>query len=147
MPFEVVPGVSSALAAPAAAGIPVTHRGLASGFVVVSGHAESAFRPVLESLAPRSATVVVLMGIGSRAAIAALLVERGWPARTPAAIVHGAYTEKEHAWIGTLSELSAAPLPRTDAAGTIVVGAVVSLARTLDAAAAAAAPEEAYAVR
>jgi hypothetical protein len=61
--------------------------------------------------------------------------------------VHGAYTDEEHAWIGTLHELGDAPLPRTDAAGTIVVGAVVSLAQTLDAAAAAAAPGGAYAVR
>ena len=46
LPFEVVPGVSSAVAAPALAGIPVTHRGMASGFVVVSGHAEEAYRPI-----------------------------------------------------------------------------------------------------
>ena len=52
VPCEVVPGVSSAVAAPALAGIPVTHRGLASAFVVVSGHAESAWRPVLDGLAP-----------------------------------------------------------------------------------------------
>ncbi len=52
VPFEVVPGISSAVARPALAGIPVTHRGLASAFVVVSGHAESACRPVLEGLAP-----------------------------------------------------------------------------------------------
>ena len=45
VPFEVVPGVSSAIAAPALAGIPVTHRGLSSGFVVVSGHAEAAYAP------------------------------------------------------------------------------------------------------
>ena len=52
IPFEVVPGVSSAIAAAALAGIPVTHRGMSSGFVVVSGHAEDAYRPILESLAP-----------------------------------------------------------------------------------------------
>ena len=68
--FEVVPGVSSAIAAGALAGIPVTHRGMASGFVVVSGHAEDAYRPILESLAPHSATVVVLMGLGADRAIA-----------------------------------------------------------------------------
>ena len=70
IPFEVVPGVSSAIAAPALAGIPVTHRGMASGFVVVSGHAEEAYRPILESLAPTVATVVVLMGLGRIEAIA-----------------------------------------------------------------------------
>src|SRR5215208_1077336 len=67
---EVVPGVTSALAAPLLAGIPVTHRGLASAFLVVSGHAESAYGPVLRSLAPGSATVVILMGLANRAAIA-----------------------------------------------------------------------------
>src|SRR5687767_7760467 len=61
IPFEVVPGVSSAVAAAGLAGIPVTHRSVSTGFVVVSGHAEEAFRPVLESLAPQSATVVVMM--------------------------------------------------------------------------------------
>src|SRR5216110_4092041 len=57
IPFEVVPGISAAIAAPALAGIPVTHRGLATGFVVVSGHAEEAYRPILESVAPGSATI------------------------------------------------------------------------------------------
>jgi uroporphyrin-III C-methyltransferase/precorrin-2 dehydrogenase/sirohydrochlorin ferrochelatase len=136
VPFEVVPGISNAVAAPAAAGIPVTHRGLASAFVVVSGHAESAFRPVLEALTPGSATVVVLMGLGSRAAIASLLVARGWAASTPAAIVLGAFTPDEHAWIGTLGTLQTASLPGGDAPGTIVVGAVVSLADALGASAA-----------
>jgi len=63
VPCEIVPGVSAAVAAPALAGIPVTHRGLASAFVVVSGHAEEAYHPVLESLAPGSATLVILMGM------------------------------------------------------------------------------------
>src|SRR6267378_334608 len=52
IPYEVVPGVTSAVAAPAMAGIPVTHRGLSTGFVVVSGHAEEAYAPVLSSLPP-----------------------------------------------------------------------------------------------
>src|SRR5262245_41109053 len=50
IPFEVIPGLTTAVAAPALSGIPVTHRGLASGLAVVSGHAESAYRPILESL-------------------------------------------------------------------------------------------------
>ena len=134
--FEVVPGVSSAIAAPALAGIPVTHRGLASAVVVVSGHAEAAYRPVLASLAPQSATVVVLMGLGSRGAIADVLRGRGWPAATPAAIVRGASTGDEQTWIGTLDALGAADV-EGDAPGTLVVGAVVSLAATIGAARAA----------
>jgi uroporphyrin-III C-methyltransferase/precorrin-2 dehydrogenase/sirohydrochlorin ferrochelatase len=147
VPFEVVPGVSSALAAPAAAGIPVTHRGLASAFVVVSGHEERAFRPVLESLAPRSATVVVLMGLGSRAAIASVLLARGWPASTPAAIVLGAFTSDEHAWVGTLHTLEGSALPATAAPGTIVVGDTVGLAGRIGASVAHDGQGGAYAVR
>ena len=60
--FEVVPGVSAAVAAPALAGIPVTHRGAASAFVTVSGHAEHAWAPCSSALPPQAATIVVLMG-------------------------------------------------------------------------------------
>ena len=75
--FEIVPGVSSALAAPALAGIPLTHRGLSTGFIVVSGHDEASYRPLLEMLPPQSATVVVLMGLAQASRIAALLVSTG----------------------------------------------------------------------
>ena len=85
IPCEVVPGVSSAIAAPALCGIPATHRSLASAFVVVSGHAESAWHPVLASLPPRTATVIVLMGLAARAAIAtrARRALAGRPRRPP----------------------------------------------------------------
>jgi len=128
VPFEVVPGLTSAVAAPALAGIPVTHRGLASGFLVVSGHAPAAYAPALGSLAPGALTVVVLMGLGSRADIASLLTRRGWRAETPAAIVLGAAHADSHTWMGTLAGLAGAELPGTGAAGTIVVGDVVSVA-------------------
>src|SRR5204863_4512919 len=82
--YEVVPGLSSAIAAPALAGIPVTHRGIASGFCVLSGHAESAYGPIVDGLAPNSLTLVGLMGNATRAAIAARLVARGWPVAAPA---------------------------------------------------------------
>jgi uroporphyrin-III C-methyltransferase/precorrin-2 dehydrogenase/sirohydrochlorin ferrochelatase len=104
--FEVVPGVSSAIAAAGLAGIPVTHRGIAAGFVVVSGHAEDAYRPVLESLAPHSATVVVMMGLGRIEQIAALMLGRGWNALTPAAVISGAGTAASNVWTATLRELS-----------------------------------------
>jgi uroporphyrin-III C-methyltransferase / precorrin-2 dehydrogenase / sirohydrochlorin ferrochelatase len=139
VPFEVVPGVSAALAAPALAGVPVTHRGLSSGVVVVSGHAESAWRPALQALPPGSLTVVVLMGLGARAGVAAALLERGWPADTPAAVLWAASTPEAAAWYGPLSALaSAAPATGirarrapSDSPGTVVVGKVVSLARVL----------------
>jgi uroporphyrin-III C-methyltransferase/precorrin-2 dehydrogenase/sirohydrochlorin ferrochelatase len=138
IPHEVVPGISSVLAAPALAGIPVTHRGLASAFTVVSGHAEAAWQPVLSGLRPNAATVVVLMGLGARAEIAAFLLRRGWAALTPAAVLLAAGTPRAHTWIGSLRELGGATVPESlaDAPGTIVVGEVVTLAAT------AARPEE-----
>ena len=133
VPFEVVPGISSAVAAPALAGIPVTHRGLSAAFAVVSGHAESAWRPVLESLASNALTLVVLMGLGQRAPLARLLLDRGWAARTPAAVVWAASRPESSSWRGTLAQLvSAVPESETaDAPGTIVIGEVVSLAAAL----------------
>ena len=131
--FEVVPGISSSVAAPALAGIPVTHRGMSTGFVVVSGHAHEAWQPALDSLAPGAVTVVVLMGLAHRGAIAVRLLARGWNAQTPAAIVWAASRAEGSTWRGTLSDLAAAA-PSTESAdspGTIVVGAVVSLAEAL----------------
>ena len=132
VPFEVVPGVSSAIAAPALAGIPVTHRGTASGVLVVSGHAEPAWAPAIDSLAPKGTTLVVLMGVNTRAQIAARLVARGWPNATPAALLFAASTPDAQTWIGTLGDLVAgAPLDLPESPGTLVVGDVVSLAATL----------------
>lgn len=133
VPFEVVPGVSSAVAAPALAGIPVTHRGLASGFLVVTGHAEAAYGPVLGGLAPGSVTLVVLMGLASRAALASFLQSHGWEDRTPVAILLGASTPSAHSWTGSLDELATAYIPDDvrELPGTIVIGEVVALASTL----------------
>ena len=141
VPFEVVPGVSSAIAAPALAGIPVTHRGLAAAFAVVSGHAEASYGPVLDGLAPGSLTLVLLMGVGERARIAERLLARGWPAATPAAMVLGASSARAFTWTGTLAALGAAALPedRADVPGTLVVGAVAALAPALNRSAARAA--------
>jgi uroporphyrin-III C-methyltransferase len=106
VPFDVIPGVSSAIAAPVLSGIPLTHRGLSSGFVVVAEHAEESFRPVLEPLAPNSLTVVILMGRARRTTIASLLVARGWRTETPAAIAVAGSTDKAFTWIGTLDRLN-----------------------------------------
>ena len=129
VPFEVIPGITAAVAAPALAGIPVTHRGLAAGFTVVSGHAAEAFEPILGAIAPGSMTVIVLMGLRNRGLIAAALIERGWRAGTPAAIVFAASTPRMRLWTGRLDELGATSLDAAPpgAPGTIVVGDVASL--------------------
>jgi uroporphyrin-III C-methyltransferase/precorrin-2 dehydrogenase/sirohydrochlorin ferrochelatase len=132
VPCEVIPGVSSALAAPLLAGIPVTHRGLASAFVVVSGHAESAYGPVLGSLAPGSATVVVLMGLANQQAIREQLIARGWALRTPASILLGASRPGAEQWHGTLETLgSGGHVEKSELPGILVIGAVAELAGIL----------------
>jgi uroporphyrin-III C-methyltransferase / precorrin-2 dehydrogenase / sirohydrochlorin ferrochelatase len=122
--YEIVPGVSSAIAAPELAGIPVTHRGIAAGFAAISGHDGGA---LLDSIAPGALTLVILMGLGARAAIAARLLARGWPASTPVAIVLGASHADASRWLGTLASLSSAVVD-SELAGVIVVGGVVALA-------------------
>jgi uroporphyrin-III C-methyltransferase / precorrin-2 dehydrogenase / sirohydrochlorin ferrochelatase len=130
IPFEIVPGVSSAIAGPALAGIPVTHRGISTGFAVVSGHVPSAWQPVLGALPPASITVVVLMGLGQRAAIADFLIGKGWSAATPAAIVFGASRDDSRTWTGTLADLGSVP-EEGDLPGLLVIGGVVELAAAL----------------
>jgi uroporphyrin-III C-methyltransferase / precorrin-2 dehydrogenase / sirohydrochlorin ferrochelatase len=132
--FEIVPGVSSALAAPALAGIPVTHRGLATAVVVMSGHAPSAWRPIVDSLAPGAATIVVLMGLGTRGQLAPALLDRGWPGITPCAVVLSASHASQASWRGPLTELPTATFADLEAPGVIVIGAVVDLAATVGAA-------------
>ena len=152
VPFEVIPGVTSAVAAPELAGIPVTHRGMSTGFTVVSGHAPEAFEPILAAVEPGSMTIVILMGLRNRGRIARRLLAGGWRAETPAAVVLGAATDGMATWVGSLdalagreSELVAAPSWRPDsrdaapssagarrttineAPGTIIVGDVVRL--------------------
>jgi uroporphyrin-III C-methyltransferase/precorrin-2 dehydrogenase/sirohydrochlorin ferrochelatase len=128
VPFEIVPGVTSAVAAPALAGIPVTHRGVASGFVVVSGHAPAAYAPILGSLPPDSVTVVVLMGGAARAGIRRVLMGAGWRSSTPAAVVVNASLPDQRIWIGTLGALETTTAVEAGEPAVIVVGSVVSLA-------------------
>jgi uroporphyrin-III C-methyltransferase/precorrin-2 dehydrogenase/sirohydrochlorin ferrochelatase len=137
VPFEIVPGVSSALAAPALAGIPVTHRGLASSFAVVTGHHEATYGPILDSFAggfpPGAVTLVVLMGLGQRARIAERLIAGGWSGSTPAALMVGAATAQSWTWRGALADLGATSVPTASggAPGLIVIGAVVEVAAEL----------------
>lgn len=127
IPFEVVPGITSAMAAPLAAGIPLTHRGASSAVVIVSGHASRAFGPVLDSLTPDSATVVVLMGLTTRAHIARRLMRAGWRGDTAAAIVWDGTRPTQAVWRGPLATLGTAPVADTRAAGVVIVGAVAAL--------------------
>ena len=132
VPFDVVPGITSAIAAPELAGIPVTHRGLSSAFLVVSGHDLQAFAAAVRDVPPlpqRGPTLVVLMGIDHRAAIAGTLIDYGWPRRTPVAIVANASLADQQVWRGTIGEmLDGSPDVATSGPATIIIGEVVSLA-------------------
>jgi uroporphyrin-III C-methyltransferase / precorrin-2 dehydrogenase / sirohydrochlorin ferrochelatase len=128
IPFDVVPGVSSALAAPALAGIPVTHRGLSAALLVVSGHDEQVFSDAIGALRPNGITVVIMMGVGRRALLAARLVARGWARSTPAAIVSDGSRPTQHVWRGTLEQIAQdQAVVAQDAPAVIVIGEVAAL--------------------
>jgi len=124
VPFEVVPGVSSAFAAPAAAGIPVTHRGVATSVTVVTGHVGDPSAPGgvdWISLARSGGTLVVLMGMSERATIAGALIAGGRGPDTPVAVVHWGTTDHQRVVRTTLASLAEVDLPAPSA---IVVGSV-----------------------
>ncbi|MQA30036.1 MAG: uroporphyrinogen-III C-methyltransferase [Luteitalea sp.] len=128
IPFDVVPGVTSAVAAPALAGIPVTHRGLSAALLVVSGHDEQVFSDAIGALRPNGVTVVIMMGVGRRSALAAQLVDRGWAAATPAAIVSDGSRPTQQVWRGTLEQIAnGAVALHGDGPAVIVVGDVAAL--------------------
>ena len=135
VPFEVVPGITSAVAAPAAAGIPVTHRGLAPAFAVVTGHEDPA-KPGLQvdwaALAAFPGTRVVLMGVGSLATTSAQLIAHGRPASTPAAAVQWGATTRQRVVEAALGEL-ADEVARAGlgSPATIVIGDVVAMRSVL----------------
>lgn len=132
VPFEVVPGISTAFAAPALAGIPVTHRGLSSAVVVVSGHLEEAFAPALNALPPGGATIVVLMGYAARLPLARFLLQRGWSLSTPVAVIARASQPDERVTQTTLVDLAShEDGGADDDPRVIVIGDVVAVGERL----------------
>lgn len=131
VPVRVIPGVSSALAGPALAGIPVTHRTLSQGFTVVSGHVppdDPRSSVPWAALAATNTSLVILMGVKHLPAITARLLESGLDASTPAAIVERACHPEMRVLrgdLGTIAPLAAASEIRPPA--ITVVGAVAGL--------------------
>ncbi|MDP2916912.1 MAG: uroporphyrinogen-III C-methyltransferase [Dehalococcoidia bacterium] len=131
IPFEIVPGISSAIAVPAYAGIPVTHRGVASSFAVITGHED----PGKESssinwhkLATGVDTLVFLMGMQNLPKIRAQLVEHGRPADTPVAVIKEGTKPEQRTITGTLGNIVAKVKEAgLSAPAIIVVGEVVKL--------------------
>jgi uroporphyrinogen III methyltransferase/synthase len=111
IPFEVVPGVSSAVAVPAYAGIPVTHRRVASSFTVVTGHKASEkgeSSPVAwDNLAKCTDTLVILMGIGNLDSVVDQLIKNNKPPSTPVAVITHGTTKRQRCVTGTLQDIVA----------------------------------------
>lgn len=128
---RVIPGVSAAIAAPALAGVPVTHRGLSQGFTVVSAHVgPDAPGSTLDwdALARSGTTLVILMGVATLPAVCAGLIQRGTAPDTPALVVENAGHPDARVVRSTLADLPAA----VEAAGiatpaTTVIGQVAGL--------------------
>ena len=120
--FEVVPGVSTAVAVPAFAGIPVTHRGLCDGYEVFTGHKEPA--------QPPTTTAVMLMGMRRLAANVELLLARGYAGDTPAAVIQWGTLARQKTVVATLERIAEAAA-ELGSPGVLVVGQVVTLRRQL----------------
>jgi uroporphyrin-III C-methyltransferase / precorrin-2 dehydrogenase / sirohydrochlorin ferrochelatase len=134
LPFEIVPGITSAVAAPAWAGIPVTHRGLSTGFAVITGH-EDPHKPERMNDWLQLAhvpTLVILMALANLPLIAEQLIEAGRVGTTPVAVISKGTTPDQRVLVATLETLApalaAAEMPSP---GLAVVGEVVSLRRQL----------------
>jgi uroporphyrinogen III methyltransferase/synthase len=126
VPFEVVPGVTSAVAAPAYAGVPLTHRGLATSFTVVTGHEDpwAATDTDWEAVAHVGGTIVVLMGVATRAAIAGRLMAGGLPPDTPVMAVTWGTRPEQRTVRTTLAGLGTAEI---EPPAAIVIGEVARL--------------------
>ncbi len=124
--FEVVPGITSAIAVPAYAGIPVTHRGLSTSFTVVTGHEDpwAATETDWDAVARVGGTIVVLMGVATRADIATRLIDAGLAPDTPAAAVQWGTRPNQRTVRTTLGDLGSADI---ESPSTIVIGAVAAL--------------------
>ena len=131
IPYEVVPGVSSAIAVPAYAGIPVTQRGVTTAFTVVAGHSGGAESDIDWNGIARTGTIVFLMGVEHLQAIVAQLIARGRSTETPAALIQEGTTPNQFVVMGTLNDI----LERVadiHPPAVLVVGEVVRLREQID---------------
>jgi uroporphyrinogen III methyltransferase / synthase len=135
IPFEVVPGVSSAIAVPAYAGIPVTCRGVASSFAVVTGHkASDKDEPNIpwDKLSTGADTLVILMGMGNLENVVGQLIKNDRPSSTPVAVITHGTTERQRCVTGTLQNIVAkVRSKKLQPPSVVVVGDVVRLRRRL----------------
>jgi uroporphyrin-III C-methyltransferase len=132
VPFDIVPGISSALAAPAGAGIPVTHRDVARSLAIVTASTAHGDGADLSAVATATDTLVLLMAAGHLEETCRELIRLGRPPTEPAAIVMWATTEDQRQVVGTLQTLPALALAASiGPPATLVVGEVASFSETL----------------
>lgn len=135
IPFEVVPGITSALAVPAYAGIPLTHRKYASSVAIVAGHedpSKAEGRVKWEKLATAVDTIVILMGMGRLDAIVKALLLAGRAPRTPIAIVEQGTTGRQRTILGRLVDIrEKATMLNAAPPAVIVVGEAAALSQEL----------------
>jgi uroporphyrin-III C-methyltransferase len=131
IPFEVVPGVSSAIAVPAYAGIPVTHRNLASSVTIVTGHEQSSCTsPAVnwEVLAMSGSTLVILMGVETLSHITQRLLAGGLHPDTPAAVIQQGTVPQQRVITDTLLNIAErARAAKIESPAVTVIGSVVAL--------------------
>jgi uroporphyrinogen III methyltransferase/synthase len=136
IPFEEIPGVSSAVAGPACAGIPLTHRALASSVTLITGH-EDPSKPGSvhnwDALAQSASTLVFVMGVKNLPDIARNLIRAGMSPRTPSAIIHWGSTDRQRSLDAALEALPSAALEAGfTSPSVVVVGEVVRLRSKLN---------------
>ena len=131
IPFEVVPGISSALACPAYAGIPITHRTLASSAAIVTGHEDpvkGAPHVAWKSFAQKGGTLVILMGMRNLPSIVRSLLDEGKPPTTPVALIRWGTRSEQRTVTGTLQDIVKTSTDAgIDPPAIIVIGEVVTL--------------------
>lgn len=128
IPVEVVPGITSAIAVPAATGIPVTHRGVADAFTVVSGHLGWDSISDHVGAPDPTRTIVILMGMRALEDIAQGFVASGWDPATPVAVIAQGWTQAQRMATGTLATITNdASVQQLGAPAIIVVGSVATL--------------------
>lgn len=129
IPFEVIPGVTSAIAVPAYAGIPVTHRQVATAFTVLTGHTADETAVNWDAL-PRTGTLIFLMGVQHLSEITSQLIAHGRAPQTPAAVIERGTTQAQTVISGALADI-AARAGAVKPPATLVVGEVVNLREQL----------------
>jgi len=129
--YEVIPGVTSAIAVPAYAGIPITQRGVTTSFTVIAGHTGGAEADVDWASIPRNGTIIFVMGVEHMPQIVLSLIEHGYSPETPAAVIEKGTTPKQIVVTATLADIveKAAHLQPPS---ILVVGEVVRLQAELE---------------